>query len=401
MINIYGRLEKDFSHNGYGVLFPFKAEITEELNGMYELSLSFTIGENKDIFFYIKEFNIIRAPSPRGYQLFRIYYVAKDLYTATINARHIYYDSLWDFVPSLELLGVSGKTAAETLYRNALLKLPFKIYSNIIKTADVSLVDINPVYGMLGDTGLTSIYGGELLRDNYDIYYMDRIGKDNGVSIRYGKNLTGIDITMDTSNIITRLRPIGKQNDDSPLYLSEGYWDSPYINHYPYPFYGTLYCRDIKVTRNLSTSMARLELKNRAQAFFDAGGDLPSVNAKIDFILLQETEEYKNMAPIESIALGDTVKVVYEALDIVLSAKCIKYVYDCMGKRYLQAEIGSRRKDFAASTGLEINKLVQGAGLANPVSVDDLIQRINTHVHNESDGTQKISYNNLKDKPSS
>ncbi|MBE6013187.1 MAG: hypothetical protein E7234_11605 [Lachnospiraceae bacterium] len=400
MITVYERLEKDFTHNGYGALFPFKAEITEELNGMYEMTLSFIISENKNKFPYIKEFNIIRAPSPRGYQLFRIYYVEKDLYTATIHARHIYYDSLWDFVPSLELIGASGKTASETLYRNALLKLPFKLYSNIIKTADVSLLDINPVYGILGDMGLISIFGGELLRDNYDIYYMDRIGEDKGVSIRYGKNLTGIDITLDTSNIITRIRPIGKQNDDTPLYLSEGYLDSPYINRYPYPFYGVLYCRDIKVTRNLSTSMARLELKKRAQAFFDSGGDLPSVNAKIDFVLLQETEEYKNMAPLESISLGDTVKVVHEALGIELSAKCIKYVYDCMGKRYLQAEIGSRREDFAAATGLEITKLVQGSGLSNPASVDDLIQRINTHVHNETDGTQKISYHNLKDKPS-
>ena len=79
MISIYKALESNFNHNGYGILKTIKAEITEELNGMYEIEIIITIEDNEKLISHIKEYNLIKAPTPDSYQLFRIYRVDKKL----------------------------------------------------------------------------------------------------------------------------------------------------------------------------------------------------------------------------------------------------------------------------------------------------------------------------------
>ena len=100
MITIYDQRETNFTNNGLGIIKASSAVVKEELNGMYELEVKCpNIVENTTTMGYITEFNIIRAPTPRGYQLFRIYRTIK-LITGevTINARHIYYDGLYNLI---------------------------------------------------------------------------------------------------------------------------------------------------------------------------------------------------------------------------------------------------------------------------------------------------------------
>lgn len=399
MITVYNRIETDFSHNGFGIVMPLSAVVTEELNGMYELHMVLQYKENKEIMPYLKEFNIIRANTPYGFQLFRIYSTVKTLYQYEINARHIFYDCLNNITERVNLFNATGAEAVKALFASARIQSAFNVYSDISTRADVFLQDINPVYGILGDEGLHSLFGGELKRDNFDIYYMNEIGRDRGVSISYGKNLTGIDISLDTSQISTAIRPVAKQNDDSPLYLPEGYAKSPNIGLYPTPIYSVLHCRDIKVTKNLPVYEAYAIMRQRANMLLETGIDLPRVNAKINFVVLKETEEYKNYAFLEEIFLGDTVHVKYEELGISLRAKCIKYIFDCISNKFISIEIGNMRDNFAAFTGAQIIKLSNNVAQMQPASVDDLIQRLSSHAHTGADNTVKIDYHNLLNQP--
>ena len=83
-------------------------------------------------------------------------------------------------------------------------------------TGDVGGIDTkyyirkNPVEAILGDEGIVETWGGEIDRDNFVIRLLNSVGADRGVLIAYGKNIQGIEETLDMDGVCTRLMPIGK-----------------------------------------------------------------------------------------------------------------------------------------------------------------------------------------------
>ena len=68
MIILYEKNETDFTHNGLLILQPIEAVVTEELNGDYSLKLTMPRG-----FSEIEVEQIIKVPTPKMPQLFRVY----------------------------------------------------------------------------------------------------------------------------------------------------------------------------------------------------------------------------------------------------------------------------------------------------------------------------------------
>lgn len=52
-------------------------------------------------------------------------------------------------------------------------------------------------------------WGGEILYNNFEITINDSIGKDRGYKVMFGKNLQSIEEEIDTSSVVTRIRPEG------------------------------------------------------------------------------------------------------------------------------------------------------------------------------------------------
>ena len=290
MITIYGPKENNFTHNGFGVLLPTTALVSEELNGSYELAL--TIAHTEFAGRQLKNlinFNIIKAPTPRDEQLFRIYQVKKNMNgKIQVNARHIFYDGLFNMV------NASGEnssidTAIKNIYRSAAQSNPFKISSDIAGTVSYEYRDCNIVSCLLGSGGLVESLGkGELLRDNFSIELKNSIGTNRGFKVRYSKNLIGLDVEDNIEDIITVIKPIAADAAGNDLYLPEVYVKSAAALDYFIPLYGVLNCKDIKVGKpNYPTEAEAFDaMRQRAAKFFENGGDKPLVNAKINFVLL-------------------------------------------------------------------------------------------------------------------
>ena len=69
-------------------------------------------------------------------------------------------------------------------------------------------------------------WGGHLVRDNFTIKVMDTIGQDNGVTVRYAKNLKEITCQENWDNVVTKLLPVGKDGlmlDEIYLYSDTQY----------------------------------------------------------------------------------------------------------------------------------------------------------------------------------
>lgn len=414
MITVYRPTETNFNHNGLGVLMPTEATVTEELNGAYELQLTCTTTGNNKKWQYLVEGYTILAPTPNGKQPFRIYKTGKKLdNTITAYARHIFYDGIYNNIEN-NISGIlTADAAIKAFYSNLNYTTPFIVSADISNSAEFeNIFNMNPVNAILGDNGLIALCGGEILRDGFYITLKSSIGTYRGFNIRYRKNLTGLDYETDISNTVTRAKPEATEAEGEPLYLPEKYIESPYVNRYSFPLFSVIQYSDIKVGDGYNTNdEAYAEMRNRIAAFFASGGDLPAVNAKVDFVSLRDTADYKEYAPLEEIFLGDTVNVYYEELEIELKAKCISYTYDAILERYIQIELGQLRDNLASDVG-QINRTVSSintAAINVQGQLDILTENLrllkenfesHTHKQNSADITKKISYNDLKDLPS-
>lgn len=328
MINIYDNKETNFNHNGLVVLDNCRScPVTEELNGQYELELEYPL-DSRGKWQYFLEGNIIKADG----QLFRMYRKVKNLNGIKVNARHIFYDLLFNLVDGIDIRALTGAAALDRLMSNTAYPHGFTYMTDITDVNSIALddemgdiINQNPVESIFY---LISLYGGELVRDNYNIKWLQHRGKDRGVLIAYGKNIKGIEEDLNLEGFITRIKPIGKDG----LTLPEKYVDSPNINSFPYPIIKPLEFNDCD---NYDTLRAAAQ-----KHFVDTKCDIPEANYKIDFIELSKTEEYKHYKVLETLYLGDIATIKHTRLDINLKCQVIKIKKDAITGRIENIELG-------------------------------------------------------------
>lgn len=334
IIRLYDKSETDFSHNGKRILKPIEAVITEELNGDYSLKITMPRGEE-----LIEIEEIIKAETPKTMQLFRVFETDVDILGNPVYyARHIFYDLLDYFIEDTRPTG-SGAHAISEILKNT----PFTGNSDITTQKTAYYQMISPVKAILGaDNAFTKIWGGELERDNFNVFMRGKTGADRGVIIRYKKNLSGLRLKTDLSGTFTKIMPTGlKENGQTLLYLPERYVESPLIGNYTHIKTTRIHYSNIKISEEMTEQEAINALKNAANLEFENGLNKPIVMANVEFIPLQNTEEYKNFAVLESVYLGDTVKIFYEPMNINLSARVVGYEYDCLSSKYTKITIGN------------------------------------------------------------
>ena len=282
-------------------------------------------------------------------QPFRIYRVVPELDKVTAYARHVFYDLLDNMIRKLEPGSPdTGATVVQSLSEGCLSEHPFTFYSDLTSTAEeVSFENKNPVDCLLGSDGIIEKYDGELQRDWFDVFIVDRIGSDTNIEIRQGKNLTGIKYDVDMTDVTTRIMPTGQDKDGKVLYLPEIYVDSPLVESYPSPKWMHLDVSGAKeVTKGKSSekkskSQCYTEMRQAAQDEFNKGCDLPTVTLTVEFIDVTETEEYKQYTFLQSIFLGDAVRVVARGIGVSVAMRMTEYSYDCLTRKYTKMTLGS------------------------------------------------------------
>ena len=280
-------------------------------------------------------------------QPFRIYRVVPELDKITVYARHIFYDLLDNMIQSLKpSSSQTGASVVQSISAACLSEHGFTFYSDLESTAkDVEWENINPVEALLGEGGAAEKYSGELARDWFDVYLVQRVGTDTNVQIRQGKNLLGVSYDVDGTNVTTRILPTGEDADGSRLYLPEQYVNSPNLDRYPSPKWMHLEvsgAKEVKKGEGKKTkAQCYEEMRSAAQAEFDKGCDLPTVTLKVDFINCADTEEYRQYGFLQNIFLGDAVRVLVKKLGISVSMRMTQYTYDCLTRKYTSVTLGT------------------------------------------------------------
>lgn len=349
MITIHEKTAKTFDTFGLGALVPSHCVVEEELNGAYELEMKHPYDDGGK-WKRIERGRILYASTPRGMQPFRIYYVKPSMKEISVNARHIFYDLLDN---QCEPISHSGTATAALTALQAVFAypMPFSFDTDISLTGTLTTGRMNPVQALLSDddeaTSFVKGYGGELLRDGFRVSVKAALGQDRGVSIRYGKNLVGLEVTEDESEVKTRIVCYGK-NGSVTL-------DSPHLGDYIYPKIYTL------EDENKTLS----EVQEEAQALLDGGCDIPSINIKVDFVALEKTVEYREYAVLEEVFLGDMVTVTNTKMGFRKRAKVISYEWDCLLEQYNDVELG----DFIPTLAASVTSGVKSGSLASSAAV--------------------------------
>lgn len=339
MIKLFGITDKDFVLNGDRVINPKKAIVHKEDNGNFYLELETDDSYAEDL----TEGRIIIANTPQGDQAFRVTNPKIKKNGIKIKAYHVFYDSENYLIKDSYVDNKNCNGALAHLNMATDTKSPFTTISNV-----ETIKSFRCVRKSLFEAIQTVLerWGGHLVRDNFNIGIRNVIGQDNGVTIRYAKNLQEIVKKENWDSVVTKILPTGK---DGIMLNALDETIDPYVYSeitYAIPYTKTIhFSQDDIEEDNYKDSSGNLDveaykqalitnLREKAQIYVETNS-LPQIN----YTLKANPEKITD--------IGDTIEVIDEDLGINLFTNVIKYKYDCLLKKYTEIEFGNFQKSLS------------------------------------------------------
>lgn len=355
MLKVFSSTDTLFNSNGDAVINGARAIVHKEDNGDYSVNLECSL----DYIDYVKSKNILVAPTPTGYQGFRIENIEATRTKIKALCKHLYYDSDNYLIADSYVVDKNANDALDHLNNATDTPSPFTTLSDIMTINSYRCVrkSLNEAI-----TTVLERWGGHLVRDNFNIQVRENIGADNGVTIQYKKNLKEISVTYDWSNVCTKLLPVGKDGFllDSLYVYSEIQYDLPYTKTVSFE-------QDIDAadypTEDAYNEALRDDLTAQAKKYLESS-QYPSVTYTLS----------ANMDKITDI--GDTVVVYDERLGVNITTHVIAYDYDAVLGEYTSITFGTISKGLSnllSSVSQEINKEVTISSQAMQVTLNNAL----------------------------
>lgn len=338
----------EFKTNGIGRLSDAISCIcTEERNGIYEVEMEYPV---TGIHFseIVMDSILVVVPCDGGEkQPFRVYLISKPISgRVRINARHISYQlSNITCMPfSVTMAASACRETLKGLKENAVDACPFTFETDVTTGAAYNQTVPRSIRASLGgiEGSVLDQFGGEYEFDNYRVILHNRRGRINtGITLKYGKNITDITQEENISNTVTGVVPFWVDlNGENLVILPEKVIYSRYADNYPYKLTIPL---DLSSNWEEKPSVESLRLAAQAYVHHAELGT-PKVSIEVSFIALWQTEEYKDIAPLQRVQLCDEVSVDFEKLGIKnVLAKVVKTEYNVLKDRYNSITIGNLR----------------------------------------------------------
>ena len=349
--------------NGLGTIQPLECTVTEELNGIYECE--FTVLTTDKHYEDLKNSGLIKVTVGDGSeQIFRVYFISEPInFVVTVKAQHISYDLSKIVVKPFTATGAVN--VKNQLVSHILGSYPFTTWTDITNTTSTFTLDIPRSFReCLGgwEGSVLDVFRCEYEWDNLTVKMYARRGADNGVRIAYGKNLTDFVQEQNNENVYDGV--YGYAVVDETTYEASNYYNKTGAT--------TPKILNVDFSSDYETGQVptAAELLQKATDYAANNSiEVPSVNIKIDFIPLWQTEEYKDILQLERVSLGDTVHVYFDKLNVEASSRVIKTVWNVLTEKYDSIELGDAR----ANLNTIINSSVDSA-------VDDKIGNLDIDV---------------------
>ena len=401
MIQIYSPGNTNFEQNGDMTLFPEICEASSELGGAWALEITHPI-DDEDRWKYIEKEAVLSVPTYMGEnQLYRIEDIT-DKNDADISAKAypIFYDSAKEvFLMDKRPTAKNGQETLDILTEGT----KYSGESNISTANTAYFVRRNLLDCILGEKSpsFVGVWGGEVLFDNFKVIVNERAGGDYGAEVRYGKNMVGVNVSENMSEVVTRIVPVAYNG----RLLTSQMVDSPLINNYAIPYTKEIKFEDVRyfedIDKNTDTtdlivcnSQEELDaaLIAKCNEQFEAGIDLFKATIDVDMVALENTEEYKDFKDLVKIGLGDDVSCYHTRLGIETKARAIKIVWDCITNSVKNVILGDYQYDFLKkfnSTMEKVEKVLNEDGSVGAQHIKGILNAMNTQLHFQKNVAQK------------
>ena len=373
---LYGPTEKRFTSRGLGPLPDASMTHIEEVRlGEYELEMEYPVtGLHFDELQYG---NVIKARNAYlGEQPFDIYYISKPMSgIVTVRARHISYRlNKKVLTPCSSSSAAGAMSAIET---HILDGSDFTFWTDKSTQANWAVTEPKNVRAALGGTegSILDVFGGEYEWDGFTVKLHGNRGADNGVSIRFGKNLLDLVAELDASDVVTACVPYYTASDGTCVYGSKvksSAWSSVNdlvtvmdMKEYFTAPEGAAENWTPTTAAMEETALSLMEQRLVYQA---------TQHLKVDFALLSQSKEYAHLAALERVNLCDYVTVDHPGMGIDVKVKVIKTVWDVLADRYDSIELGEPTARLSETLFKDLNDALNGIQSA----LDDKVSR--THM---------------------
>lgn len=333
MIKVFGAGEKVFNSNGDKILNPLKAVITKEDNGDYSLVLETSIND-KD---YIEQGKIIVCDTPWGKQGFRVYNPQKKNNKITCTCKHLYFDADNYLIADNYVVDRNCNYALDWFNSNTEPESPFTTSSDIQELGTLRIVRKSFTEAI---SEIINVWGGHLVRNNFEIEIRNTIGQDNGVVIRYGKNLQDITAKEDWSKVVTKLLPVGKDGLLLPeLYITTSDIDtsSPYYQiEYDIP-----YCKTVSFNQEIEQGEEETDEQYQQELIEDLRTQAiayitENCVPKISYTIKANVDRITDV--------GDLIEVIDDRFlpsNQTIPTYVISLKYDCLQDRFTEVNFGT------------------------------------------------------------
>ena len=344
---LYESSEKQFTTNGIGTLADaISCTVIEERNGSYELEMEYPLGGiNYD---EIRNNRIILAMPSDGQkaQPFRVFKITRPIGgVVKIYAVHLSYDL--SGIPVAPFTANDCPSALNGLKSNSMIANPFEVWTDISGSGKYKQNSPASFRSRLAGTDGSILdsfgKGAELEFDRLAVKVHQNRGRDNGVTIRYGKNLTDLKQQESIENVRTGVIAYWYKEENNTQDVIVG--EIQYLeNHADYPKENI---HVLDCSADFEKKPDKQQLNTRAKQYIKANNiGVPKVSIDVSFIQLWQTEEYKNIVSLERVSLCDTVHVEFDKLGVNAVAKVIKTEFDVLNERYIKITLGEARSSF-------------------------------------------------------
>ncbi|HEM2805300.1 hypothetical protein HPA92_01120 [Streptococcus suis] len=294
-------------------------DIVQEANSTYQLSFKFPLTDGK--WNLLKREVFLLADDLHGEQEFFIFEVKKANGYVQVYAKQVATLLNYYSINTISVDRVPGQTVMTALAGSVKRPCPFTFFSDILDRHTFNESNVSVMDALVKDKhSIVGQWGGDLVRDKYQVKLLKNGGTENESLFMYKKNLSSYEESENINNLKTRLhlkKTIQGRSEGEADRVIAVTVDSPLIGQYR-----QIYEADIEVNDQDVTDEASL-LAYGQRYFGSTLCDLVENSINLDV---------KGKSDV-SVKMFDTVSVFHERFDMDLRLKITSYNFAPMSKR--------------------------------------------------------------------
>lgn len=333
--------------------FAYSDEIVHDGNSTYQLSFKFPT--NNPLWEELVEETLLLADDLHGEQEFIIFEVEKHHAYITVHANQVATLLNNYSITELSVNNASGDRVMRSLVGSIIREHKFTFSSDIASTHSINLKNVTVATALFKDKhSILGQWGGDLIRDKYDIRLLSNGGTNKEALFMYKKNLKTYQQKKSIKDLRTRIhftKTISSQKEGEKDKVIAVTVDSPLISKYKNIYEGNLDVSDQDVIDEVTLR------KYGEQYFKTTLCDVIEESIEIDVV----------GNPDVPVNIFDTVTVFHEKFNLDVKKKITKYTYTPMGRKLKTIGFG---------------KIQQGLGTTLASMIDDAVTE---HVESKVD----------------